>query len=62
MPVATLDQTLPMFPNDNSLSADYFEHLMGWLVRTEQVPAESAAMSAAPSRPSSSAALIVIDC
>ena len=38
MPVATLDQTLPMFPNDNSLSADYFEHLMGWLVRTEQVP------------------------
>jgi putative hydroxymethylpyrimidine transport system substrate-binding protein len=41
MPMSTLDQTLPMFPNDNSLSSDYFDHLMGWLVATDQVPAES---------------------
>jgi len=41
MPMSTLDQTLPMFPNDNSLSSEYFDHLMGWLVDTKQVPAES---------------------
>eukprot|EP00928_Gymnodinium_smaydae_P004281 TRINITY_DN11474_c1_g5_i1.p1 TRINITY_DN11474_c1_g5~~TRINITY_DN11474_c1_g5_i1.p1 ORF type:complete len:210 (-),score=30.52 TRINITY_DN11474_c1_g5_i1:255-884(-) len=41
MPMSTLDQTLPMFPNDNSLSSDYFEHLMGWLIKTNQVPADS---------------------
>jgi ABC-type nitrate/sulfonate/bicarbonate transport system substrate-binding protein len=41
MPMSTLDQTLPMFPNDNSLSSDYFDHLMGWLVETKQVAAES---------------------
>ena len=41
MPMSTLDQTLPMFPNDNSLSSEYFDHLMSWLVDTKQVPAES---------------------
>ena len=30
-----------MFPNDNSMSSEYFDHLMGWLVRTDQVAAES---------------------
>jgi putative hydroxymethylpyrimidine transport system substrate-binding protein len=41
MPMTTLDQTLPMFPNDNSISSEYFDHLMSWLVKTKQVPAES---------------------
>ena len=38
-PAATLDATLPMFPNDNSISSEYFNHLMRWLVETGQVDA-----------------------
>ena len=45
MPMATLDQTLPMFPNDNSLPQEYFDHLMKWLVGTKQVPPESSAIA-----------------
>ena len=31
-----------MFPNDNSLSSEYFDNLMQWLVDSEQVPAAGA--------------------
>lgn len=34
--------TLPAFPNDNSIAADYFDELMGWLVRTKQVEKDAA--------------------
>ena len=32
-----MNATLPAFPNDNAIAADYFDGLMGWLVDTEQV-------------------------
>eukprot|EP00960_Hanusia_phi_P032697 750006-Hanusia_phi.AAC.3 len=38
---ATFNATLPAFPNDNSMSADYYERLMAWLVDTQQVEAEA---------------------
>lgn len=44
----TMAATLPAFPNDNSLSADYFTGLMSWLVRTGQV-ASSAVETNPPS-------------
>lgn len=34
---ATFTATLPAFPNDNMMSTEYYEHLMGWLVETDQV-------------------------
>ena len=40
---ATFDATLPAFVNDNSLAREYFEALMGWLVKTSQVDAAAAA-------------------
>ena len=36
---ATFTATLPAFPNDNMMSTEYYEHLMEWLVETEQVDA-----------------------
>ena len=39
---ATMAATLPAFPNDNSLSATYYEGLMAWLVKTGQVTASAA--------------------
>mmetsp|Transcript_11074 Transcript_11074/g.22935 ORF Transcript_11074/g.22935 Transcript_11074/m.22935 type:complete len:371 (+) Transcript_11074:264-1376(+) len=40
---ATMTATLPAFPNDNSMSSDYYDRLMDWLVKTKQVEKESAA-------------------
>ena len=40
---ATFTATLPAFPNDNSMSKEYYEHLMRWLIETGQVNAEDAA-------------------
>jgi len=34
---ATITATLPAFPNDNSMSSDYYDRLMAWLVETEQI-------------------------
>jgi len=34
---ATFDATLPSFPNDNNMSLEYYNHLMTWLVDTDQV-------------------------
>ena len=34
---ATITAALPAFPNDNSMSSDYYDRLMDWLVKTEQV-------------------------
>lgn len=34
---ATMTATLPAFPNDNTMSSDYYDRLMDWLVETEQV-------------------------
>lgn len=45
---ATLNATLPAFPNDGMMSTDYYNGLMKWLVDTEQVDA-SAAASTPPS-------------
>ena len=45
---ATMTATLPAFPNDNSISSDYFDGLMRWLVRTGQVD-EVAAQGTPPS-------------
>lgn len=39
--------TLPAFPNDNSIAADYFDQLMSWLVRTKQVEKDAADAAAA---------------
>lgn len=39
---ATMTATLPAFPNDNSMSQDYYERLMDWLVKTNQVEPEAA--------------------
>lgn len=39
---ATMTATLPAFPNDNSMSSDYYDRLMNWLVKTEQVEKEPA--------------------
>jgi len=39
---ATMTATLPAFPNDNSMSSDYYDRLMDWLVDTEQVEKEAA--------------------
>mmetsp|Transcript_15401 Transcript_15401/g.61973 ORF Transcript_15401/g.61973 Transcript_15401/m.61973 type:complete len:342 (-) Transcript_15401:423-1448(-) len=41
-PEETVRATLPMFPNDNSISAEYFDHLMSWLVATGQVDGDRA--------------------
>ncbi len=38
---ATFTATLPAFPNDNMMSKEYYEHLMGWLVETEQVDSKA---------------------
>jgi len=38
---ATFKATLPAFPNDNSMSTEYYERLMTWLVETDQVGPES---------------------
>ena len=35
--------TLPAFPNDNGLSTEYYDDLMGWLVKTNQVDQAKAA-------------------
>ena len=35
--IATLQATLPAFPNDNSMSDDYYLRLMSWLSNTGQV-------------------------
>jgi putative hydroxymethylpyrimidine transport system substrate-binding protein len=40
---ATMTATLPAFPNDNSMSAEYYQNLMDWLVDTNQVDATLAA-------------------
>jgi putative hydroxymethylpyrimidine transport system substrate-binding protein len=40
---ATMTATLPAFPNDNSMSAEYYQNLMDWLVDTNQVNATLAA-------------------
>mmetsp|Transcript_23036 Transcript_23036/g.46902 ORF Transcript_23036/g.46902 Transcript_23036/m.46902 type:complete len:347 (-) Transcript_23036:203-1243(-) len=34
---ATFTATIPAFPNDNSMSKEYYDHLMTWLIETEQV-------------------------
>lgn len=39
---ATFSATLPAFPNDNSMSKDYYDRLMSWLVETDQVDARAA--------------------
>lgn len=39
---ATMTATLPAFPNDNSMSSDYYNRLMDWLIETEQVKKETA--------------------
>lgn len=41
-PEATVRATLPMFPNDNSISFEYFDHLVNWLVTTGQLANETA--------------------
>ena len=38
---ATFRATLPAFPNDQSLSREYYENLMSWLVETDQVEKEA---------------------
>lgn len=38
---ATLKATFPAFPNDNSMSSEYYERLMTWLVDTNQVDSEA---------------------
>lgn len=43
---ATLQATLPAFPNDNMMSNEYYDRLMAWLVETKQV--EEAKARAAP--------------
>lgn len=39
---ATFNATLPAFPNDNSMSQDYYQRLMAWLMETNQVDVSSA--------------------
>jgi len=39
---ATFNATLPAFPNDNSMSQDYYQRLMAWLMETNQVEVASA--------------------
>merc|ERR1712238_403570 len=34
---ATMTATLPAFPNDNTMSSDYYDRLMEWLIHTKQV-------------------------
>jgi len=46
---ATMTATLPAFPNDNSMSSDYYDRLMDWLIETEQVEKEAASKVAADS-------------
>lgn len=41
----TVGATLPAFPNDNAIAAEYFESLMAWLQRTGQVDAAAARAS-----------------
>ena len=38
---ATFEATLPAFPNDQSLSREYYENLMTWLVETKQVQGDA---------------------
>lgn len=45
---ATLDATLPAFPNDGMMASDYYDQLMNWLVETAQVDTV-AAKSTTPS-------------
>lgn len=40
---ATLNATLPAFPNDGMMAMDYYHRLMQWLVDTNQVEADAAA-------------------
>ena len=42
---ATLNATLPAFPNDSMMALDYYHHLMQWLVDTQQVESEAAAQA-----------------
>lgn len=42
-PKEVMEATLPAFPNDNSMSSEYYERLMAWLIETEQVDAKAAA-------------------
>eukprot|EP00980_Cylindrotheca_fusiformis_P015245 scaffold4239_cov80-Cylindrotheca_fusiformis.AAC.2 len=39
---ATFTATLPAFPNDNSMSTEYYQNLMSWLIDTNQVDAKNA--------------------
>ena len=39
---ATFAATLPAFPNDNSMSVEFYDRLMSWLVETDQVDADAA--------------------
>lgn len=39
---ATFKATLPAFPNDNSMSSEYYERLMQWLIDTNQVDGDAA--------------------
>lgn len=39
---ATFTATLPAFPNDNNMSKEYHDHLMSWLIETNQVDAKKA--------------------
>jgi putative hydroxymethylpyrimidine transport system substrate-binding protein len=39
---ATFTATLPAFPNDNNMSKEYYDHLMSWLIDTNQVDAKQA--------------------
>ena len=34
--------TLPAFPNDNSMSSEYYDRLMAWLAETDQVDKDEA--------------------
>ena len=39
---ATMTATLPAFPNDNSMSSEYYDRLMAWLAETDQVDKDEA--------------------
>ncbi|CAJ1951136.1 unnamed protein product [Cylindrotheca closterium] len=39
---ATFTATLPAFPNDNNMAKEYYDHLMSWLIETNQVDAKKA--------------------
>eukprot|EP00977_Amphora_coffeiformis_P018069 scaffold6147_cov126-Amphora_coffeaeformis.AAC.1 len=45
---ATLNATLPAFPNDGMMALDYYHRLMQWLIDTKQVDVEAAAKTQPP--------------